>query len=100
MARSCKGRKGRMGQSGDVLPLPLCLSVYFPTALQPAKVHTIAFEVQSIPLCKQTVCKTEKKMFCMRQEKLLREILWLHLCGSGLAIATVSSVLQISELDP
>lgn len=101
MGHSCKGRKSRMGQSGDMLPLPLCLSVCvsLPPAPQPRKVHAITCGVQSIPLYKHTVYKTDRKVFCMRQEKLLREILWLHLCGSGLVIITVSSVFQMSERD-
>ena len=84
---------------GDAPSAPVSVCVSLPAAPQPIKVHAISCEVQSIPVYKHTVYEIERKMFCMRQEKLLREILWLQLCGSGLVINMVSSVLQISELD-
>lgn len=74
----------------------LCFSPPYPTA---HKFHTITCQVQSVPLYKHTVYKIGRKMYCTKQEKLLREILLLQLCESSLAIITVSSVLQISELD-
>lgn len=74
----------------------LCFSPPHPTA---HKFHAITCQVQSVPLYKHTVCKIGRKMYCMKQEKLLREILLLQLCESSLAIVMVSSILQISELD-
>ena len=89
------------GSEWDMLPLPLCLSVHISwvPAPPPVKVHTVTCEVQSVPLYKHTVHKTDRKMFCMRQEKLLREMLRLQLCGSDSIITMISSVLQISEQD-
>lgn len=86
----------RLGLCSLHLYVHLCVSLL--PGPQPIKVDTITCEAQSIPLYRHTVCKTDRKMFCVRQENLLREILWLRLSGSGLEISTVSSVLQISEL--